>query len=90
MAFWDRWFKKEKTSFKSMQPNQSDKELVKNWIQNIIDSISSLNKSIEEGIFDYQKIFELIDNYVLMNNYKKDYGCNYYCKNPVFYTTKFH
>ena len=38
MVFWDRWLKKED----KIQPVQSDRELVKNWVQNINETITSM------------------------------------------------
>ena len=39
MAFGNRWFKKEKSKLEGTQPDSSDQELVKQWIQNINDTL---------------------------------------------------
>lgn len=61
MAFWHRWFKKEVPP-ETVQPNQHDRELVRNWIRNINDSISSLkielSKIPELTVAEYNKSAE--------------------------------
>jgi len=61
MAFWDRWFKREVPP-ETVQPNQHDRELVRNWIQNINDSISGLkielSKIPELTVAEYNKSAE--------------------------------
>jgi hypothetical protein len=47
MAFWHRWFKKGVT-LEKQQSNQYDRELVRNWIQNINDSIISIKAELHK------------------------------------------
>ena len=48
MAFWDRWLKKKEIQERQIIASQSDKELVKNWVQNINDSIAGLKSDLNK------------------------------------------
>jgi hypothetical protein len=48
MAFWDRWFKKEESKLESTQPNASDQELVKQWVQSINDSLVGIKEELHK------------------------------------------
>jgi len=48
MAFWDRWFKKEKTPAEPTQPSEHDRELVRKWIQSISDSFKDIDNELQK------------------------------------------
>jgi len=48
MAFWDRWFKREESRVQSTQPSASDREQVKQWIQNINDSLTGMKEELQK------------------------------------------
>lgn len=48
MAFWHRWFKKEKPRLDVTQPMENDRELVKQWVQNINDSLMAIKEKLQK------------------------------------------
>jgi len=48
MAFWDRWFKKEKIPREPTQANEHDRELVKQWVRNISESLKDIDTELQE------------------------------------------
>jgi hypothetical protein len=47
MAFWNRWFKKE-SKLESTQPNTGDRELVKQWLQSVNDSLLIIREELHK------------------------------------------
>jgi DNA-binding CsgD family transcriptional regulator len=48
MAFWDRWFKKEKALPEPTQANEQDRILVKHWVQNISNSLKDIDTELQK------------------------------------------
>jgi hypothetical protein len=48
MAFWDRWFKREEARHERTQPQASDRELVKQWVQNISNSLKDIDTELRK------------------------------------------
>lgn len=48
MAFWNRWFKREESKLEPTQPNASDQELVKQWVQSINDSLVDIKEELQK------------------------------------------
>ncbi len=48
MVFWDRWFNREKTRLELTQPSASDSELIKQWVQNINDSLMAIKEELQK------------------------------------------
>ena len=48
MAFWNRWFKREESTLDPTQPSASDHELVKQWVQNINDSLVGIKEELQK------------------------------------------
>jgi len=46
MAFWNKWFKREEPKHEHAQPETSDRELVKQWVQNISDSLKDIDTEL--------------------------------------------
>jgi len=47
MAFWHRLFRREESRLEPTQPNASDRELVKRWVQSINDSLVQIRTELE-------------------------------------------
>jgi len=48
MAFWDRLFKREEPRLESTQPGASDRELVKQWVESINDSLIGIRQELQK------------------------------------------
>ena len=48
MVFWRRWFRREKPRLESTQPTATDRELIKQWIQNINDSLIAIKEKLQK------------------------------------------
>jgi predicted DNA-binding protein YlxM (UPF0122 family) len=48
MAFWNRWFKREESKLEPSQPNSTDRELVKQWVQNINGSLVAIKEELHK------------------------------------------
>jgi molecular chaperone GrpE (heat shock protein) len=48
MAFWNRWFKREEDKPDPTQPSATDHELVKQWVQNINDSLRDIKEELKK------------------------------------------
>jgi predicted DNA-binding protein YlxM (UPF0122 family) len=48
MAFWDRWFRKEKGLSEPTQANEHDRELVWQWVQSISDSLKDIDTELQK------------------------------------------
>ena len=48
MDFWHRWFKREESKLEPTQPSASDRELVKQWVQSINDSLRLIREELRE------------------------------------------
>jgi len=46
MAFWDRWLKKEESKLEGTQPSATDRELVKQWVQSVNNSLLSIRQEL--------------------------------------------
>jgi len=48
MAFWNRWFKREESRLQQTQPGTSDRELIKEWVQSINDSLAVIKEELQK------------------------------------------
>jgi len=48
MAFWNRWFKRQESRHEQTQPEASDRELVKRWVQSINDSLVQIRSELQK------------------------------------------
>ena len=48
MAFWYRWFKRGESKLEPTQPSASDRELVKQWIQSINNSLMGIKEDLQK------------------------------------------
>jgi DNA-binding MarR family transcriptional regulator len=48
MAFWDRWFKRGESKLEPTPPSATDRELVKEWIQNVNDSLVGIKEDLQK------------------------------------------
>jgi hypothetical protein len=48
MAFWDRWFKREEDRLEPTQPSASDRDLIKQWVQGIDESLSGIKEELRK------------------------------------------
>ena len=46
MAFWNRLFKRQESTLEPTQPNANDRELVKQWVQSINDSLVGIKEAL--------------------------------------------
>jgi DNA-binding CsgD family transcriptional regulator len=62
MAFWERLFKREESKVEQTQPNAIDRELVKQWVQSINNSLMGLKEELQkiptETVATLNKSFE--------------------------------
>jgi DNA-binding MarR family transcriptional regulator len=52
MVFWDRWFRKEESKIEPTQPNANERELVKQWAQNINDSLVGIKEELQKTPYE--------------------------------------
>jgi hypothetical protein len=48
MVFWDRWFKREEPNVEPTQYSVSDRELIKQWVQSINDSLMDVKEELQK------------------------------------------
>jgi len=52
MAFWDRWFRREKSKLELTQRGETDRELIKEWVQSVSDSLTSIRQELHKVPFE--------------------------------------
>ena len=62
MAFWNRLFRRKESKIEGTQPDASDRELVKQWVQSINESLAiireELRKTSSETVSRLRESFE--------------------------------